>query len=562
MESFPTPLMGRNLMAHLRSNTVVRIKRTALSAALPAKLQAAALLVRGSTAKGRYHLQVTAAAISGSNPETVMWRMIPDIDLLDATLANQNSEWISITLRGIGEMIGNKDATQPKVTGSTPSWMDLSDQTDQFGLRRAWLNLVATPDDLALWDVMDQAAIQLAQKLANDDPTAIQYFYNKNGAQNEPGAAWHNDPPPLSLSSDKNLVNNKVRDGLGTTHHEAGTLCMGDNQNTSVTNLEVRFHHIANAWVAGPAIFPTLGSANPSLTALALARRTATAVLRTAFELEPGFSPLGTGGLNGWKMAGRGGFQELGGTIVEAVDGIGLLWFAKEQFENFVFRADFRMNSPTDNSGVFIRIPALGANDPDNDWKPADTQGYEVQIDNTGHNPATNSDNDPLHATGAIYKLAPRTGGLPSVGQWHGLEIEADGPKITVRLDGQQVSQLPNGNRLTKGFIGLQKSPPWIESSVLTVAREETPLAGCETGRRHRPREARPTSAVTAQGSLLPVRCSSLLRAGFTRRRHWSPATCPRRTSRPSSGMSARGIRRARAANPRASCRSPNWSMA
>src|SRR5713101_408327 len=69
MESFPTPLMGRNLMAHLRSNTIVRIHRSALSGSLPKQLEAAALLVRGSTAKGRYHLQVTAAAVMGANSE-------------------------------------------------------------------------------------------------------------------------------------------------------------------------------------------------------------------------------------------------------------------------------------------------------------------------------------------------------------------------------------------------------------------------------------------------------------------------------------------------------------
>src|SRR5262249_51456129 len=34
LESFPTALVGRNLMAHLRSNTVVRIKRSAFDPAL------------------------------------------------------------------------------------------------------------------------------------------------------------------------------------------------------------------------------------------------------------------------------------------------------------------------------------------------------------------------------------------------------------------------------------------------------------------------------------------------------------------------------------------------
>lgn len=277
MESFPTSLMGRNLMAHLRSNTTIRIKRAVLGA-LPQKLQAAALLVRGSTPQGRYHLQVTAAAFADPNPEKVMWRMVPDIELLDKVLASQAEDWITIVLRGIGQMNGDGDPNKQKVTGAPPRWMDLTDQTDEFGLRRVWVNLATTQADWNLWQTMDEAALALAKKLANDDPNSIEYFYNKDKSQNEPGWTWQKDPPPASLSADKNNANNRVRDGLGTTHHEAGTLWMGDNANNSVTNLDGRFRHIANAYVAGPALFPTLGSHNPSLTGLALARRTASAI--------------------------------------------------------------------------------------------------------------------------------------------------------------------------------------------------------------------------------------------------------------------------------------------
>jgi choline dehydrogenase-like flavoprotein len=425
MESFPTSLMGRNFMAHLRTNTVVRIHRSAFNPSLPKELQTAALLVRGSNGKGRYHLQVTAAAIAGTDSEAAMWRMIPDIDLLDKTLASQQEDWIVVTLRGIGEMTGDRDPNKPKVNGAAPSWMDLSDQTDEFGMRRAWVNIAPNADDNALWNAMDQAALALAKKLANDDPAKIQVIGQK-------------------------------RDSLGSTHHEAGALWMGIDPNTSVTNLDGRFHHIANAYVAGPAIFPTLGSANPSLTALTLARRTALAIVRESLGAESGFTPLGNGGLAGWQMAGNGGFMELGGGIIEAVDGIGLLWFTKEQFADFILRVDFRMSSGTDNSGVFIRFPALGNSDPANDWKPAATQGYEIQIDNTGFNPDTNTFDDPLHKTGSIYTLAPSNSAMPLVGQWHTYEIEAVGPKITVRLDGQQVSQLKNAIRSPKGYIGLQ----------------------------------------------------------------------------------------------------------
>jgi len=129
LESFPTPLMGRNLMAHLRSNTTVRIPRSVLGT-LPKQLAAAAMLVRGSTLQGRYHLQVTAAAIDSANAEETMWRVVPDLDLLDQLLASQDFNKITITFRGIGEMVGDKNAVN---TNPATSWVDLSPfELDEF----------------------------------------------------------------------------------------------------------------------------------------------------------------------------------------------------------------------------------------------------------------------------------------------------------------------------------------------------------------------------------------------------------------------------------------------
>ncbi len=460
LTSFPTSRMGRNLMAHLRSNTIVRIKRSEFSATLPTRLQAAALLARGSTPQGRFHLQITAAAVTGTDSETDMWRMIPDIDLADQTLSSQDADKIVVTFRGIGEMTGSQDPTLAKQTGSFPSWVDLSDQTDEFTQRRAWVNLVAGAPENQLWTSMDNAALALALKLANNKPTAIEYFYKdsfKNDG-NDPGS-WHQMPPPPSPNNSQTDPQNKVRDGLGTTHHEAGTLWMGADPNTSVTDLNGRFHHIANAYVAGPAVFPALGSANPSLTALSLARRTALAIAKQQQPVEAGFALLGTGGLAGWQMAGFGGFIELGAGIIETVDGIGLLWFTKQEFTNFVLRLDWRASFPDDNSGIFIRFPALGRTDPANDWKLAVDQGYEIQIDDTGKNPdvTPNTFGDALHITGSVYKLAPATKlASQPLGQWNSYEITAQGNKITVVLNGQPVSQLNNASRSPKGFIGLQ----------------------------------------------------------------------------------------------------------
>jgi hypothetical protein len=136
---------------------------------------------------------------------------------------------------------------------------------------------------------------------------------------------------------------------------------------------------------------------------------------------EEEFQQLMTGGLAGWKMLGAGNFIELGGNIIESNGGTGLLWYPHKQFENFILRAEWQVLAVTDNSGIFIRFP-----NPGTDLSIPITQGYEVQIDNTRRNPDTGTLNDPLHQTGAIYKLAP-SHAVPAIGQWHTCEIEAKG---------------------------------------------------------------------------------------------------------------------------------------
>ena len=107
LHSFPSPLMGRNLMAHVRSDFTVPIRRSALPA-IPGHVQTAALLVRGAAPTGRFHLQVTAST-SRAGSDELLFRMIPDLDLLDQQLANTDPDWITMTLRGIGR----RTATPP-----------------------------------------------------------------------------------------------------------------------------------------------------------------------------------------------------------------------------------------------------------------------------------------------------------------------------------------------------------------------------------------------------------------------------------------------------------------
>jgi choline dehydrogenase-like flavoprotein len=156
-------------------------------------------------------------------------------------------------------MKGDQNSPVPNNAGN---WINLSPfESDEFGAARAWVQLAASSADNALWNTMDQAALGLVQQLAGSAGN-IEYFYN-NG--------WQPDPPAPAI------LQSQMHDGLGTTHHESGTMWMGA-PGSSVTDENGRFHHLKNAFVADLALFPAIGSANPALTGLTLARKVAATI--------------------------------------------------------------------------------------------------------------------------------------------------------------------------------------------------------------------------------------------------------------------------------------------
>lgn len=60
-----------------------------------------------------------------------------------------------------------------------------------------------------------------------------------------------------------------------SSHHPCGTLRMGDDATTSVVDRNCRSHDHKNLFVAGSSVFPTMGTANPTLTISALSLRLA-----------------------------------------------------------------------------------------------------------------------------------------------------------------------------------------------------------------------------------------------------------------------------------------------
>jgi len=69
--------------------------------------------------------------------------------------------------------------------------------------------------------------------------------------------------------------------------HHLGGLRMGRDPATSVVNDTLRFHHADNLYAAGGAVFPTGGSANPTLTVIGLSIRLAETLGRTLASDKP-----------------------------------------------------------------------------------------------------------------------------------------------------------------------------------------------------------------------------------------------------------------------------------
>jgi hypothetical protein len=272
----------------------------------------------------------------------------------------------------------------------------ISAERDFFQIPRAFVSLAPSAEDDVLWNAMDRASDDVALVFANGGPYEVLV-----GGAFQPVNANVRAETVLAFAPPR-------RDGLGTTHHEAGTLAMGDDPTTSVTNADARFHHVPNLYAAGPALFPTVGSPNPMLTGTALARRLADHIA-APFAPEAGFTSLFDGAsLNGWQMStirnqpGRddpGHFTIANGALV-AVPGtdIGLLWHTTPTPADFVLKLEWRSWRDTDNSGVFVRFPDPTARNYDNTAFVGVDFGFEVQIDAQGA-----PDGQAIHQTGAIY---------------------------------------------------------------------------------------------------------------------------------------------------------------
>jgi 3-keto-disaccharide hydrolase len=149
--------------------------------------------------------------------------------------------------------------------------------------------------------------------------------------------------------------------------------------------------------------------------------------------------------LKDWDMAGNGKFVIIPeDKALQSEGGMGLLWYTKKEYDDFVLRLEWKVSKETDNSGVFVRFP-----DPDDDPSIAVKEGYEIQIDNNA--------SEAIHQTGAIYDFAAPIKKIVSkpVGQWNTMEIHVINQSYNVIINEEKVTEF-TGDRLTEGYIGLQ----------------------------------------------------------------------------------------------------------
>lgn len=469
-------LIGRNLMAHLRSNLTIRIRRAALpnAAQLPEMLQTSALFQKcrhnGPQRTGTFHLQITASGVNmkGTDAEAELWQNVPDIDQMNE-LRRARDEAVVITIRAIGEM-------EPQNPNSRVI-PDPNGDAD-WGTPRAFVSITPSASDMDLWNAMDKACDEVARVFANGIPFEVLKGHDFVPVQPNDDLSQVVKYIPKSQTDGR-------RDGVGTTHHETGTLWMGEDPSKSVTNSDGRFHFIDNAYVAGPALLPSVGSPNPMLSGIALARRLANHLIPPPppAPVETGFNYLFDGthsSFEKWKFTGSGQFARVDRALVaQPRDGLGLFYFP-EVFGDFTLRLDFMLprakGANNDNSGIFLRF---------NDPQKAITEGFEVQLDEEARGDSGIAEQDGFfyNKTGAIYKVKQQ-GTQPgqqdyqydqqlASGKWNHLEVKVTGNAYEVMINGKKATKFINNdaNRGKPGFVGLQSHTGRVAFANIRLAR-------------------------------------------------------------------------------------------
>ena len=169
-----------------------------------------------------------------------------------------------------------------------------------------------------------------------------------------------------------------------------------------------------------------------------------------------------------WKLLFDGktldGWVGLGGSNWKVDDGMITVdgkygWLAtKTDYTDFSLQADFRTSAPNINSGIFLR---RGRDEGDSHH-----MGYELQIRNAAPNDKPydgKPDNHNGYYTGSFSgHLKSHNEPTITMGEWHHLELTAQGDHFIVMYDGKKVLD-DHHPEFKSGAIGLQYTGQKIE---------------------------------------------------------------------------------------------------
>jgi choline dehydrogenase-like flavoprotein len=140
----------------------------------------------------------------------------------------------------------------------------------------------------------EMTLVALTEQLPDPDNRVTPDFHRLDAiGVPKPRVAFRLDDYTRAALAAARGIHERLFQGLGATAightpyaegagHIMGTTRMGMDRKTSVANPDGRSHDHANLWFAGSSLFPTCGTANPTLTIAALALRTAEAIKAAA----------------------------------------------------------------------------------------------------------------------------------------------------------------------------------------------------------------------------------------------------------------------------------------
>jgi hypothetical protein len=181
------------------------------------------------------------------------------------------------------------------------------------------------------------------------------------------------------------------------------------------------------------------------------------------------FTRLFDGTLTGWSIHGTeaDNFSVRDGAL--RVEGpTGWIRFDRQQYADFVLRLQLRFLTADADSGIFFRTD--GASMFGRGWPLG---GYQVQV----RVPTTPS---PLPPLGGLFRHGTPPGEttldeallrkvFKGLGEWHDVEVEAAGDRLTVRIEGAGVTRA-SGIRTAPGYIGFQGETGAIEYRAIEIA--------------------------------------------------------------------------------------------